>query len=162
MSVLKYYVGNIWTVYPIVQGKLNKPFSGKNCFCSDSHYHISFLTLSFSPISCHGTSSMSGQTDKWLSSTPLHELLIISLSEYFRCSEQHISLPLAWAVCNTPAVCMLTKGNMSSRIPSGPDHRYSLVSGLLVQLTYGPFWAHNPLVENPHFTPPNNSRLDVT
>ena len=87
------------------------------------------------------------------------------LSEYFRCSEQHISLPLAGAVCNTLAVCVLTKGNVSCRVRPGPDRGRSLLSGLLAQLAYScktRCWADTPLAENPNFTSPNAGRLKVT
>lgn len=42
------------------------------------------------------------------------------LSESFRSPGQYISLPVDWAVCNTLAVQLLSKGKVNARLPPGP------------------------------------------
>lgn len=56
------------------------------------------------------------------------------LSEYFRSPGQYISLPLDWAVCNTLAVQLLTKGNVNARLPPGPTTGTCLLAHSLVSL----------------------------
>lgn len=56
------------------------------------------------------------------------------LSESFRSPGQYISLPVDWAVCNTLAVQLLTKGKVNARLPLGPTTGTCLLAHSLVSL----------------------------